>query len=50
MRRGQEAIDRMQQAGDPSSAVSETPTHEWEDGYDVVTQQRVAVLVDVQNM
>jgi|GEM_PF-204022 uncharacterized LabA/DUF88 family protein len=50
MRKGQEAIDRMQQTGGPSASVSEMPTHEWEDGYDVVTQQRVAVLVDVQNM
>ena len=50
MRKGQEAIDRMRKAasGDERSAVA--PTHNWDDGYDVVTQQRVAVFVDVQNM
>ncbi len=50
MRKGQEAIDRMRRPSsepDPSTAV---PTHAWNDGYDVVTQQRVAVFVDVQNM
>ena len=53
MRKGQEAIDRMRKAapaGGQESRSAHSPTHTWEDGYDVVTDQRVAVFVDVQNM
>ena len=48
MRRGMEAVERLQkQAGAPQCF---TPTHNHDDGYDVITHQRVSVLVDVQNM
>jgi len=55
MRKGQEAIDRMRKGpAAPERAAQERgapqPTHVWDDGYDVVAQQRVAVFVDVQNM
>ncbi len=50
MRKGQEAVDRMRKSSVPAERASAAPTHHWDDGYDVVTQQRVAVFVDVQNM
>lgn len=45
LRRGMEAVERMQQG-----AAANTPTHTHADGYDVVSAQRVAILIDVQNM
>ncbi|MFN0058793.1 MAG: NYN domain-containing protein [Planctomycetota bacterium] len=60
LRRGMEAVERMQQqqgAAPPGStpAGGAAPhayhsTHTHQDGYDVVTHQRVAILIDVQNM
>ena len=51
MRKGQEAVDRMRKGGSSERSPQQVaPTHHWDDGYDVVTQQRVAVFVDVQNM
>jgi len=41
---------RGREGGDPSSPLQHTPTHVHEDGYEVVSNQRVAILVDVQNM
>ncbi|MEE8141678.1 MAG: NYN domain-containing protein, partial [Planctomycetota bacterium] len=51
MRRGTETGERAH-AGSPESqgGVHYVPTHKAEDGYDVVTHQRVAILIDVQNM
>lgn len=45
LRRGMEAVERVQQTD-----ATHTPTHTHTDGYDVVTAQRVAILIDVQNM
>ena len=49
MRRGMEAVERLKEesSGRP---VTHAPTHTHDDGYDVVTHQRVAMLIDVQNM
>lgn len=50
MRKGQDAVDKMRKATPSGNERAAAPTHTWDDGYDVVTRQRVAVFVDVQNM
>ena len=48
MRRGMEAVERLKESS--GRTVTHAPTHTHDDGYDVVTHQRVAMLIDVQNM
>ncbi|MGE3165512.1 MAG: NYN domain-containing protein [Planctomycetota bacterium] len=53
IRRSLETVEQMQNRG--SGAARDTlpgypPTHGHSDGFDVLTHQRVAVLIDVQNM
>ncbi len=50
MRKGQDAVDKMRKAAPAIEKTAASPTHTWDDGYDVITRQRVAVFVDVQNM
>ena len=50
MRRGMEAVERLKDGGSPKGSTTYFPTHNHEDGYDVITDQRVAILIDVQNM
>ncbi|MEM7164643.1 MAG: NYN domain-containing protein [Planctomycetota bacterium] len=60
-KRSMETVERLQKAAAKSAKPKDesapdaaaglyTPVHSAADGYDVLTQQRVAVLVDVQNM
>ncbi len=43
-------VRRGRESGEGASPLAHVPTHLHEDGYDVVSNQRVAILVDVQNM
>lgn len=50
MRRSLDAFEQLQAQRADSAPQHYTPTHTHEDGYDVITHQRVAILIDVQNM
>ena len=43
-------IEKRRSSSNASNSQLHMPTHTHPDGYDVITHQRVAVLVDVQNM
>jgi len=50
LRRRQEVGARRTNNDDRPASAIHRPTHQHDDGYDVVTNQRVAILIDVQNM
>lgn len=55
MKRGMEAVERLRAdsgggGGGGRESQTAVPTHSHQDGYDVVSHQRVAILIDVQNM
>ncbi len=50
LQRRQEIEARRSGGREERASSRQQPTHQHPDGYDVVTSQRVAVLIDVQNM